>query len=61
MPQQWGRNGRDTDMWQVVFMGDKDNDAWALVDDDGNERQPSFWYYSRREADSVAVSLEREG
>jgi len=40
--------------WEAVFVGDKYNEAWMLVDDDGNERQPSYWYNSKEEAEAHA-------
>ena len=36
--------------WEAVFVGDKYNDAWALSDQEGNEREPSHWYHSKAEA-----------
>ena len=41
-------------VWVAVFVGDSQNNAWALVDSDGNEREPSFWYNSREEAEKYA-------
>jgi hypothetical protein len=40
--------------WEAVFVGDKYNEAWMLVDEDGNERQPSHWYNSKEEAEAHA-------
>jgi hypothetical protein len=40
--------------WEAVFVGDKYNEAWMLVDSDGNERQPSYWYNSKEEAEAHA-------
>jgi hypothetical protein len=48
-------------MWRAVFVGDKDHDAWALVDDNGDEREPSYWYYSRQEAEAAAARLGMKG
>ena len=39
--------------WEAVFVGDKDNDAWALFSH-GNEKQPSHWYNT--EAEALAAS-----
>lgn len=36
--------------WKAVFVGDKDNNAWALHDQEGKEREPSHWYDSEAEA-----------
>lgn len=44
----------DGDEWTAVFVGDKNNEAWMLVDEDGNERQPSHWYNSKEEAEAHA-------
>jgi hypothetical protein len=43
-----------SDEWAAVFVGDKHNEAWALYDGEGNERQPSFWYNSKEEAEANA-------
>jgi hypothetical protein len=40
--------------WEAVFVGDKNNEAWMLVDSEGNERQPSYWYNSKEEAEANA-------
>jgi hypothetical protein len=40
--------------WEAVFVGDKHNEAWALFDSEGNEKQPSFWYNSKEEAEAHA-------
>jgi hypothetical protein len=42
------------DEWTAVFVGDKYNEAWMLVDEDGNEKQPSYWYNSKEEAEAHA-------
>jgi hypothetical protein len=55
------RIGKDGNMWRAVFVGDKDHDAWALVDDNGDEREPSYWYYSRQEAEAAAARLGMKG
>jgi len=44
----------DEEEWEAVFVGDKHNEAWALVDSEGNERQPSHWYNSKEEAEAHA-------
>ena len=36
--------------WEAVFVGDKYHDAWALFDQNGNEKQPSNWYHSQAAA-----------
>ena len=43
--------------WEAVFVGDKDNDAWALFSH-GNEKQPSHWYNT--EAEALAQVQESE-
>ena len=40
--------------WEAVFVGDKHHEAWALYDSEGNERQPSYWYDSKEEAERNA-------
>ena len=40
--------------WTAEFVGDKYNEAWALFDEQGNERQPSYWYKSKEEAERHA-------
>jgi hypothetical protein len=43
-----------TEEWSAVFVGDKYNEAWALMDENGNEKQPSYWYNSKEEAEANA-------
>lgn len=45
--------------WTPEFRGDKNHDAWALVDEDGNEREPSFWYDTEDEAQYAADLIAR--
>jgi hypothetical protein len=40
--------------YRAEFVGDKYNEAWALIDDEGNEKQPSYWYNSKEEAEANA-------
>jgi hypothetical protein len=42
------------DEWVAEFVGDKHHEAWALFDSEGNERQPSYWYNSKEEAEAHA-------
>jgi hypothetical protein len=46
------RDGVVMKQWFAIFVGDKYNEAWALVDADGNEREPSYWYNSKEEAEA---------
>lgn len=39
--------------WTVTFTGDRDHDAWALVDPSG-EQHDDYWYDSRDAAQRVA-------
>jgi hypothetical protein len=48
------RDGVEMKQWFAIFVGDKYNEAWALVDADGNEREPSYWYNSKEEAEANA-------
>lgn len=44
--------------WTIEFVGDKDNDAWAVVSPDG-ERYDDYWYDTRESATWATLVLNR--
>lgn len=52
---QWVRTSNPFDFYieeeySVSFVGDKNHEAWAVVDSNGDEVEPSYWYDSREQA-----------
>ena len=40
--------------YTIDFKGDKNHEAWAVIDPAGEEVEPSYWYDSREEAMKAA-------
>jgi hypothetical protein len=58
-PYRWWIEDED-DEYTVEFKGDKNHEAWAVIDSAGEEVEPSYWYDSREEAMKAAQERNQE-